>query len=90
MSYRKDFFDNNKSNSGWYTCVKCNKKLRKGDVDIDHILPQKYGGGDGLDNLQCLCIRCNRSKRADLSDTIPDYVNNNVNRAKKTFSNFLK
>ena len=46
MGYRDDFFDNNKSNYGWYTCVRCGKKLRKGDADIDHILPQNYGGGD--------------------------------------------
>lgn len=32
--YREDWFDNNESNHGWYTCVRCGKKLRKGDVDI--------------------------------------------------------
>lgn len=83
MGYRDDFFKDNKSNHGWYTCVKCGKKLRRGDADIDHILPQKYGGGDGLDNLQCLCKHCNRSKGADLSDTPFDYFNNNARRVKK-------
>ena len=51
MDYRDDWFNNNKSDHGWYTCAKCGRKLRKGDADIDHILPQSYGGGDGLDNL---------------------------------------
>ena len=32
--------DTNISNYGWYTCAHCGRKLRKGDVDIDHILPR--------------------------------------------------
>ncbi len=82
-NYRQAWFDENKSNHGWYTCAKCGKKLRKGDADIDHILPQNYGGNDSLHNLQCLCKHCNRSKQDSLRDTVPDYVRNNVNRAKK-------
>ena len=90
MGYRDDYFAENKSNTGWYTCEKCGKKMRKGDADIDHILPQKYGGGHGLDNLQCLCVNCNRSKRDSLRDTVPDYAKNNVNRAKKSLENLFK
>lgn len=85
MGYRDDWFNDNKSNHGWYTCAKCGRKLRKGDADIDHILPQSYGGGDGLDNLQCLCKRCNRSKQDSLRDTVPDYVRNNAERARRKF-----
>ncbi len=85
MGYRDDYFDDNKSNCGWYTCQRCGKKLRKDDADIDHIIPQKYGGGDGLHNLQCLCVYCNRSKGASVKNTIPDYVGNNINRVKKNF-----
>ena len=48
MGYRDDWFDNNDSNHGWYTCVRCGRKLRRGDVDIDHIIPQSYGGRDSL------------------------------------------
>lgn len=83
MGYRDDYFKENRGNHGWYTCVHCGKNFRKGSIDIDHILPQSYGGGDGLDNLQCLCKYCNRSKKDSLKDTIPDYVNNNMKRAKK-------
>ena len=50
--YREDWFNNNESNHGWYTCVRCGKKLRKGDVDIDHIIPQNKGGRHDLNNLQ--------------------------------------
>lgn len=85
MGYRDDWFNDNKSNHGWYTCAKCGRKLRKGDADIDHILPQSYGGGDGLDNLQCLCKHCNRSKQDSLSDTASDYLRNNAERAKRKF-----
>ena len=77
MGYRDDYFNNNASNHGWYTCVRCGKKLRKGDVDIDHIIPQSYGGGDNLNNLQCMCRHCNRSKQDDLDfNTVTDYARN--------------
>lgn len=85
MGYRDDYFNDNKSNHGWYECANCGKKLRKGDADIDHILPQSWGGGNGLHNLQCLCRYCNRSKRDSLRNTAPDYVKNNVRRLKKSW-----
>ena len=58
MNYRDKWFDNNKSNYGWYKCVRCGKSFRKGDIDIDHIIPQRYGGSDNLNNLQCMCKHC--------------------------------
>ncbi len=90
MGYRDTYFDNNPSNHGWYTCVRCGKKLRKGDADIDHILPQKYGGGNGADNLQCMCKHCNRSKGANVKETVPDYARHNVERAKRSISSFFE
>lgn len=63
--------------------AKCGKKIRKADADIDHIVPQKYGGSDGLFNLQCLCKHCNRSKQASLKDTVPDLAKNNSQRVVK-------
>lgn len=84
-NYRKKFFEENPSNHGWYTCVRCGKKLRKGDADIDHIIPQSYGGWDSPDNLQCMCRSCNRSKQDDLKDTVPDYLRNNAERIKRKF-----
>ena len=77
MGYRDDYFNNNPSNHGWYTCAKCGRKLRRGDADIDHIFPQSCGGWDAEDNLQCLCKRCNRSKRNDMSDVMDDYRRKN-------------
>ncbi|MBR3498339.1 MAG: HNH endonuclease [Selenomonadaceae bacterium] len=81
VGYREDWFASNDSNHGWYTCARCGKKIRKADVDIDHIVPQKYGGSDKLFNLQCLCKHCNRSKQASLKDTLPDLAKMNKQRA---------
>lgn len=88
--YRDRWFENNDSNYGWYTCVRCGKKLRKGDVDIDHIIPQSYGGSHNINNLQCMCRTCNRSKRDDLDfNTVRDYSRNTVNNTSKNVSNTL-
>ena len=79
MGYREIYFDKNKSNHGWYTCVRCGKKLRKSDVDIDHIIPQSRGGSDNILNLQCMCKTCNRSKQNSMGlDTVKDLGKNIV------------
>lgn len=72
--YRDKYFDNNTGNYGWYTCVRCGGKFRKGDMDIDHIIPRNRGGGDSEWNLQCLCVHCNRSKQDDMSDSGRDLM----------------
>lgn len=61
-NYRKMGLDTNPSNYGWYKCVHCGKKFRKNSIDIDHIIPKSKGGLNNPENLQCLCIHCNRSK----------------------------
>ena len=71
-SYRDRGFENTPSNHGWYKCIKCGRSFRKGDMDIDHIVPKSLGGGNTRDNLQCICKHCNRSKRADTSETRAD------------------
>ena len=77
-NYRKTGLDTNMSNYGWYTCVHCGKKMRKGDVEIDHIIPRSKGGTNDPKNLQCLCKHCNRSKQADTSRTKQDLKNRKV------------
>lgn len=41
-------------------CPKCGKHFELSDMDGDHILPWKSGGHTAYDNLQMLCIACNR------------------------------
>ncbi|EGT3709109.1 TPA: HNH endonuclease [Clostridioides difficile] len=88
--YRDKWFDSNDSNHGWYTCIRCGKKLRKNDVDIDHIIPQKHGGRDNLNNLQCMCKSCNRSKKDNLNNTVTDYSKNTLKNTKKTLDGLFK
>lgn len=88
-NYRDTYFDNNKSNHGWYTCVRCGKSFRKGDMDIDHIIPQSRGGSDNELNLQCLCVHCNRSKQADMDDSFSDLTRSAGRIAKRKTQNTL-
>lgn len=71
-NYREKGLANTNSNYGWYKCVKCGKSFRKGDMDIDHIVPKSKGGSNSRENLQCICKHCNRSKQADMSETNSD------------------
>ena len=71
-SYRKTGLETNPSNYGWYTCVHCGRKFRKGSIDIDHIIPKSKGGMNNPENLQCLCIHCNRSKKDNTDQTKED------------------
>lgn len=48
-----------------YTCLCCGKTKKKGkrlQLEVDHIIPRKFGGKDTVDNLQTLCLLCNRKK----------------------------
>jgi hypothetical protein len=47
-----------------YMCRIC--KAAGVELEIDHIVPVSRGGSDTLDNLQTLCVPCNRSKAAQL------------------------
>lgn len=71
-NYREVGLKTNNPNYGWYTCVHCGKKFRKDSIDIDHIIPQSKGGTNKPENLQCLCIHCNRSKGNDTTRTAED------------------
>lgn len=44
-------------------CVQCR---RTESLEYDHVIPVSRGGESTIDNLQLLCRRCNRSKRASL------------------------
>ena len=91
MGYREKFFANSISFMGMYRCQHCGRWFPKSEIDVDHIVPRKYGGTDDLVNLQALCKHCNRSKQANMSKTVPDFAKNAVKvGAKKVLRNMLK
>ena len=47
-----------------YTCQHCGRAKPFHGLELDHVLPLSWGGNEEFDNLQALCIRCNRQKGA--------------------------
>jgi hypothetical protein len=74
--YRQKALDKHPHNNGYYVCAHCGRKIRKSEIDVDHIVPQSKGGGNESSNLQILCAHCNRSKRADMSQSRQDLRRN--------------
>jgi 5-methylcytosine-specific restriction endonuclease McrA len=55
---------------GW--CALCGAELNRVDIEVDHIIPFCYGGGNERGNIQLVHVSCNRSKRAtvDVQDLL--------------------
>lgn len=51
-----------------HRCVCCGKRRK---LTVDHIVPISRGGRNTIDNLQPLCMPCNRRKRANAIDYRP-------------------
>ena len=45
-------------------CVFCGRTASQIQLEVDHIIPFSQGGSNDFDNLQTLCIDCNRGKGA--------------------------
>ena len=45
-----------------YRCLECGATNKDIQLEIDHIIPVAQGGTDELNNLQTLCMTCNRAK----------------------------
>lgn len=58
LSVRKRFFVLKRDHYGCRLC-----KATGVPLEVDHVVPLARGGSDALDNLQALCIPCNRGKR---------------------------
>jgi predicted restriction endonuclease len=53
-----------------FRCKLCGKSAKETKLEVDHIIPIAKGGADSLDNLQTLCVDCNRGK-SDLTAELP-------------------
>ncbi|MBW2967222.1 HNH endonuclease, partial [Candidatus Woesearchaeota archaeon] len=46
-----------------WTCSICGQRKVKGELDVDHIIPVKWGGGlFDKKNLRTLCKECHKAK----------------------------
>ena len=43
-------------------CAGCRTHFEFRHLEVDHVIPQRKGGGDHIENLQLLCASCNRIK----------------------------
>lgn len=60
-----------------FMCYYCGIPIRD-SYHVDHIMPIALGGGNGPDNLQCLCPTCNLRKGALHPDTWVERVANGI------------
>jgi 5-methylcytosine-specific restriction endonuclease McrA len=47
-------------------CAYCNKKLKKHEITIDHLVPIALGGTDEYNNIVPACEACNNKKSGKL------------------------
>ena len=43
-------------------CNGCRSEFPFRVLEVDHVIPQRAGGQDNIENLQLLCAHCNRVK----------------------------
>jgi len=53
------------------TCRMCGRKAPNVIIHIDHIIPFDWGGPTTMENLQCLCERCNEGKKSWVASEDP-------------------
>lgn len=46
-------------------CAYCGREIEYKDMQVDHLIPQRNGGTDAIDNLMPSCRTCNHYKRAE-------------------------
>jgi 5-methylcytosine-specific restriction endonuclease McrA len=56
-----------KANYG-YTCLRCGRREPEIKLEADHVVPLAKGGSNSIENIQPLCISCNRSKSTKIID----------------------
>lgn len=54
-----------------YTCLCCGRKEPEIELELDHVQALAGGGKNEIQNAQCLCVTCNRSKATKHIDYRP-------------------
>ena len=44
------------------TCQYCNKRFKRADMNLDHVVPVSQGGKTTWENVVCSCVKCNNKK----------------------------
>lgn len=55
-----------------FTCLCCGKREPEIKLTADHVIPLSKYGSNGIDNIQPLCLQCNKSKGAKIMDYRPE------------------
>ena len=55
-------------------CAYCGKILEYKKMQVDHIISQRNGGTDAIENLRPSCRRCNHYKRASSVESFRDSI----------------
>lgn len=56
-------YEDNIKKHGTLTCYLCLKPIMFGQDDLEHRIPEIYGGTNGYDNLAVSCHSCNSKKK---------------------------
>ena len=67
-------------------CAYCGHEITLKEMQVDHIIPQRLGGADSLDNYNPSCRTCNHYKRATRLEAWREYfLGELISRIKKIY-----
>ena len=55
-------------------CAYCGKEITIKEMEVDHVIPQRYHGTDDMNNLMPSCHTCNHYKRANSLENFRDWL----------------
>ena len=55
-------------------CAYCGREIELKDMQVDHMVPKRCGGGDDFWNLMPACRTCNHYKRAETVESFREAI----------------